>query len=89
MARLTHVTSIAELRTELAHGHHDYCILLGGIRSSKHIWPAGLQFDVCNEIDGTDQLLSECELFTLSNIGPAMKYGRFYLCDWSDQSTPQ
>ena len=89
MARLTPVTSIAELRTALARGYHDYCILLGGIRSSKHIWPLGLQFDVCNEIDGTDQLLSERELFTLSNIGPAMKYGTFYRCDWSGQITPQ
>ena len=89
MARLNPVTSIAELRTELAHGHHDYCILLGSIRSSKHIRPAGVQFDVCNEIDGTDQLLTERELFTQSNIGAAMKYGTFYRCDWSDHTTPQ
>jgi len=71
------VKSVAELKL-LAGGDYGadcFITLNGGLRSSKHIeWlPKKQKFYVLNEIDGSEQSLTEAELFTESNIGEAIK----------------
>lgn len=69
---------VAELRLRLAAGHRDYAIMLAGglVLSRKTIGKASRsRFCVRNEIDGTSQVLSEDELWSLSNIGLALNSG--------------
>ena len=61
-----------------------YIALQGGARSSKIIQLDCARngvtvYEVINEIDDTEQLLKESELWTLSNIGDALDEGSLYL----------
>jgi hypothetical protein len=57
-----------------------FIALRGNARSSKRIsYDSEAEiFEILNEIDGTFQELNEMELFSLSNIGYAIKNGAFY-----------
>lgn len=71
-----------QLKGHLSGREAEFFILLsGGVRSTKHITPTARgKFRVMNYIDGTDQILSQKQLFneTLTNIGRAMEAGAFY-----------
>ena len=78
------VKTVAKLR-KLAKkdGGEDFFIALnGGLRSSKHISYASdeKKFYVSNEIDGSEQTLTEKQLLNecYTNIGKAIKLGGFY-----------
>ena len=76
------IETVDALKKAIASGHNECAILLvGNMRSSKYISYDGKKFDVSNYIDGTDQKLSEEELFDegISNIGRTMKAGTFVL----------
>lgn len=78
------VKSVNQLKTILADGEtKDFFILLNfGLRSSKAIsFDGDNTFYVLNEIDGTEQELTEQELMSsdLTNIGKAINNGAFYL----------
>lgn len=66
-------------------GGVDFFILLAGgcVRSSKHIdWDdEGKKFCVLNEIDGTEEFLTEEEIVDdkITMIGKAMRTGNFYM----------
>ncbi len=80
----TQVKSTDQLKTILADGEtKDFFILLNfGLRSSKAIsYDGSSTFYVLNEIDGTEQELTEQELMNsdLTNIGKAINNGAFYL----------
>lgn len=80
------VKSIDQLKTILADGEtKDFFILLHfGLRSSKAIsFDGDNTFYVLNEIDDTEQELTEQELMNndLTNIGKAINNGVFYLYD--------
>jgi hypothetical protein len=80
----TQVKSTDQLKTILADGEtKDFFILLNfGLRSSKAISYDGSSiFYVLNEIDGTEQELTEQELMNgdITNIGKAINNGAFYL----------
>lgn len=72
------ITTLAQLK-ELASeedGLECYILLGGGIaRSSKHIWYIEGKFEILNEIDGTEQKLTEEQLTggEHSNIYEAMR----------------
>jgi hypothetical protein len=68
------VKSVYELKLLAADGANFFLTLNGGLRSSKYIqWETATEkFYVMNEIDGSEQNLSEKELFTESNIGEAI-----------------
>jgi len=73
------ITTIKELK-ELAVDGLDCCIMLnGGLRSSKHIrfHQEDNTFYVMNEIDGSEQELTEAQLLDkgYTNIGEAMEKG--------------
>lgn len=55
--------------------------LAGGLaRSSKHIWDNGDgTFDVLNEVDDSEQVLTKEEFWTESNIGEALDKGALFL----------
>jgi hypothetical protein len=78
------VKSVNQLKTILADGEtKDFFILLHfGLRSSKAIsFDGDNTFYVLNEIDGTEQELTEQELMDsdITNIGKAINNGAFYL----------
>lgn len=80
------VKSMDQLKTILADGEtKDFFIQLHfGLRSSKAIsFDGDNTFYVLNEIDGTEQELTEQELMDsdITNIGKAINNGAFYLCD--------
>ena len=80
----TQVKSVNQLKTILADGEtKDFFILLNyGLRSSKAIsFDGDNTFYVLNEIDGTEQELTEQELMDsdITNIGKAINNGAFYL----------
>ena len=80
----TQVKSTDQLKTILADGEtKDFFILLNfGLRSSKAIsYDGSSTFYVLNEIDGTEQELTEQELMDsdITNIGKAINNGAFYL----------
>lgn len=75
------VKDVAHLRELVTSGKHRYFIALNfGLRSSKHISLNGDNFCVFNEIDGSEDRLTEEELFdkSLTNVGEAIKYGAFF-----------
>lgn len=81
--RIPHVEAlIAELRDDNPENDpKDFFIYLGGMRSSKSIQlreGKTLRFNIVNEIDDSEQTLTEVQLFTRSNIGEAMTHGNFY-----------
>jgi hypothetical protein len=75
------ITSTQQLK-ELCNDEEatEFFIALDGgmIRSSKSIYYNGETFGILNEIDGTEQELTEAELYTLSNIGDAIEKGALY-----------
>ena len=78
------VKSVNQLKTILADGEtKDFFILLNyGLRSSKVMsYDGDNTFYVLNEIDDTEQELTEQELMDndLTNIGKAINNGAFYL----------
>ena len=78
------VKSVNQLKTILADGEtKDFFIMLNfGLRSSKAIsFDGDNTFYVLNEIDGTEQELTEQELMSsdITNIGKAINNGAFYL----------
>lgn len=82
------VTSLAELRSMIVDNNiHDYFILLNGnFRSSKTIDVTDdcSKFCIVNEIDGTEQVLSEGEMMdrNFTNIGYAIQNGSFFAYDY-------
>lgn len=80
----TRINSVNELRNEIAKGHNNYFIALNfGARSSKFITTDDYErnFEIINEIDGSEQTLTEEELFDEKKtlIGKAIKYGALYM----------
>lgn len=83
------IKSVKELREAINKGNHEFFISLanGFIRSSKNIdfddstdKNGEYRFNILNEIDDTEQILSEKQLFTVaSNIGKAIKQEAFYM----------
>jgi hypothetical protein len=68
-----------QLRAAIAHGHHEFRILLQyGVYSAKTIHLlANKRFAVLNHVDGTKQRLTVKQLYTESNIGEAMEHSAF------------
>lgn len=83
---MTKITSVQQLREMIENDNLEYFILLnGGLRSSKIVCmnDDGERFDIVNEIDESEQTLSEDELMdkNLTNIGYAITNGAFYCYD--------
>lgn len=71
----TLVASITHLRELIIQGTETFSILLaGGTLSSTKIISLDRNghFKIHNHIDGTGQLLTEAQLYTLSNLGDAI-----------------
>lgn len=58
----------------------EFFISLGGglVRSSKSAMLIGEKFVILNEADNSEDVLTEKELFTKSNIGEAIEKGALY-----------
>lgn len=56
-----------------------FIALIGGGKSSKQISWNGIKFWIFSLIDGTDDELTEEELYKESNIGEAIKRGNMYV----------
>lgn len=78
------INSINELK-EAAKGGGEFFISLGAAKSSKHIHYAETEklFYVSNYIDGSEAVLNEEELGTMSNIAEAIKKGAFFQEDYN------
>ena len=79
----TQIKSLDDLKQKIYDGVHDYFIRLnGGARSSKFIDYSTIskKFYICNEIDGSEQELTETELMSedYTNIGKALKLGALW-----------
>jgi len=77
------VLSVVQLKELCRDEQKEFFILLnGGIRSGKSILynTDDRMFEILNEVDDTEQILSENELFDEgeSNIGEAILAGSFY-----------
>jgi hypothetical protein len=83
------INSIKELRHAIENDENEFFILLAGgfARSSKNIHfhdsldkNKEYKFSIINEIDDSEQILSESEIMDQrnTNIGKAMKQGAFY-----------
>jgi hypothetical protein len=71
------VTTINQLK-ELSQETNDFCVVLKfGLRSSKTIFFDGELFFIYNDIDGSEDELTEAELID-SIIGEAITKGAFY-----------
>ena len=69
------VESIQDLREILNSGKYEYYILLAGgvVRSSKDLEMLNDgRFKIFNYVDDSEQVLTEKELYTQSNIGKAI-----------------
>jgi len=73
------VKSISHLEKLIRQGRNDYLILLNyNFISRKLVNKTKYgQFHVFNWIDNSEQILSESELFSESNIGEAIQKGAF------------
>lgn len=78
MANPKKIESVEQLKDESKNAGDFFILLNYGLRSSKRIWWNGTHFLILNHIDGTEQKLTESELFTLSNIGVAIEKGACY-----------
>lgn len=79
----TQVKSLSDLKQKIYDGAHDFYIQLNyGLRSSKYLdySPVTKKFYVTNEIDDTEQELTEQQLMdrTYTNIGYALQHGALY-----------
>ena len=79
----TQVKSLDDLKQSISDGAHDFYIQLNfGLRSSKYLDYSTVtkKFHVTNEIDGTEQELTEQQLMdrTYTNIGYALEHGALY-----------
>ena len=79
----TQVKSLSDLKQRIYDGTRDFYIQLNfGLRSSKYMDMTvdGKKFYVTNEIDGTEQELTEQQLMdrTYTNIGYALQHGALY-----------
>lgn len=75
------VKDVAHLRELVASGKHRFFIQLNlWLRSSKFITGNGDKFCIFNEVDGSEDVLTEEELMDedLTNVGKAMKYGALF-----------
>jgi hypothetical protein len=76
------VKSIKHLNKLLKQDFNSYFILLnGGLRSSKDIYlTAEGSYQIFNDIDDSEDILTEKELFdtSITNIGKAIRIGAFY-----------
>ena len=80
----TKVNDLAHLRQLINEGKHRYFIALNfGLRSSKYITLNGSNFCVFNEIDGSDDILTDEEIMDerYTNIGAAIKLNAFF-CEY-------
>lgn len=79
---MTKVLSVAHLREMVQAGNYEFFIRLnGGLRSSKHIEAdSDGKFYVFNDIDGTEDVLTETELMDqrITNVGYAITKGALY-----------
>lgn len=80
---MTQVKTTEELKKMIEEGVHDFFIQLNyGARSSKYMdySPKTKQYYVENEIDGSEQQLTEEQLMDeqYTNIGKAITAGAFY-----------
>ena len=75
------IESLEELIEAIEDNHNDFFISLGIARSSKFITYYNGIFSIVNEIDGSEQSLDSEQLFDeeYTNIGRAIKYGKFYM----------
>ena len=82
---MTRIESAQQLREAVLNGSHDFFIRLNfALKSSKTIdVEKDGSFSVVNEIDGTEQTLTEEQLrdASLTNIGTAIERGAFWCCD--------
>ena len=75
------VNSLRELNAQLARGHRDFAISLGGgLISRKHITPLGTcGYELFNGIDGSlVRARTGRELLRATNIGLAIERGAFF-----------
>ena len=75
------IRSIKQLRNAINKGQKEFFITLNyGLKSSKYIDTTGKKFYVLNEIDGSEQKLTEKQLMDegYTNIGKAMKKKAFF-----------
>lgn len=80
---MTQVKTIEQLKGMIENAVHDFFILLNfGARSSKFVdySPKTGRFSIVNEIDGSEQNLTEEQLMDeeYTNIGKAITAGAFY-----------
>ena len=80
---MTKVLSVAHLREMVQNGNHDFFIVIAGglAKSSKEIdVDEDGKFYVFNDIDGTDDVLTEEELMDqrITNVGYAITKGALY-----------
>lgn len=76
------VESTENLKELLRAGNTEFFIMLnGGLRSSKIITMSKDEQTFCieNEIDGSEEELSESEIWFFSNIGKAIDKGAFFM----------
>ena len=76
------INNVQELRDAIEKGNNEFYILIGGMmRSSKTIYwdEDNKKFLITNEIDDSEQDLTDDELYTMSNIGEAIQKGSFLM----------
>uniref|UniRef100_A0A6M3X7T2 Uncharacterized protein n=1 Tax=viral metagenome TaxID=1070528 RepID=A0A6M3X7T2_9ZZZZ len=72
------IESVEQLKTEAKDADDFFILLKFGLKSSKRIWWNGKRFLILNQIDNSEQHLTEKELYTESNIGIAIDKGAFF-----------
>jgi hypothetical protein len=77
---MKNIKSVRELRQSLKRGYIDFVLQLENcVSSHKNIYQNDDgSFEVFNYIDESTQVLTGKELYTLSNIGKAMRQGAFW-----------
>jgi hypothetical protein len=76
------ITSLEQLKVFCFNKQKEFFIRLNfGVKSSKSIIydSDSKKFEINNEIDSTNQVLTEKELFTKSNIGIAIERNSLYM----------
>ena len=82
---VTKIESIEQLKKLTANGCDCFILLIGNLRSNKHIWydDESNRFEIINYIDGSEQALTEQQLMDkgYTNIGYAMTRAALYKDD--------
>lgn len=83
--KCTKIESLEHFNSTLTEEPQDYFIMINSfIKSSKSIFKDGIKYNILNEVDGSEDLLTEEELFDtdITHVGSCLTSGNLFKYDY-------